>query len=154
MIEAYALSAVALAAAGVVLTLLAVISLKIRHEEAAYTITEPTADRLASWVRGVNGLYIRNPGIAIQVRHDPLRTAGENVMAQDVIAQLAAVRGTGGAARQCPSSTAASRPCGARERDPWPRTAVPTLTTVCPHEQAGGRPVSVTVLLDLGSHWP
>jgi hypothetical protein len=48
MIEAYALSAVALAAAGVVLALLAVISLKVRHEEAAYTITEPTADRLGT----------------------------------------------------------------------------------------------------------
>ena len=119
MIEAYALSAVALAAAGVVLTLLAVISLKIRHEEAAYTMTEPTADRLASWVRGVNGLYIRNPGIAVQVRHDPLRTAGENVMAQDVIAQLAAVRGTG-EARQCPSSTAASGPCGPGSVTPGP----------------------------------
>jgi hypothetical protein len=62
MIEAYALSAVALAAAGVVLALLTVISWKIRHEEAAHTITEPAADRLACWVRGVNGLYIRNPG--------------------------------------------------------------------------------------------
>jgi hypothetical protein len=62
MIEAYTLSAVALAAAGVVLALLTVISLKIRREEAAQTITEPTADRLASWVRGVNGLYTRNPG--------------------------------------------------------------------------------------------
>lgn len=78
MIEAYALSAVTLAAAGIVLALLAVISLKIRREETAYTFTEPTADRLATWVRGVNGLYVRNPGIARQVRQEPLRLAGQD----------------------------------------------------------------------------
>ncbi len=87
MIEAYALSAVALSAAGIVLALLAVISLKIRREEAAYTITEPTADRLATWVRGVNGVYVRNPGMAMQVRQDLLRLAGQEVVAQDVIAR-------------------------------------------------------------------
>lgn len=73
MIEAYALSA-ALAAAGIVLALLAVISLKIRREETAYTVTEPTADRLATWVRGVNGVYVRSPGMTMQVRQDRLST--------------------------------------------------------------------------------
>ncbi len=87
MMEAYALSAVALAVAGVVLALLAVISLKIRREEAAYTITEPTADRLATWVRGVNGMYVRHPGVAMQVRQDLLRLAGQELMTQDVIAR-------------------------------------------------------------------
>jgi hypothetical protein len=87
MIEAYALAAVALAAAGMVLALLAVISLKIRREEAACTITEPTSDRLARWVRGVNGVYVRSPGMARQVRHDLAPMAVQAVMAPDVIAQ-------------------------------------------------------------------
>jgi hypothetical protein len=87
VIAAYALLAVALAAAGTVLALLAVISLKVRREEAAYTITEPTADRLGTWVRGVNGVYVRNPGVAMQVRQDLLRLAGRDVMTQDATAR-------------------------------------------------------------------
>jgi len=87
VIAAYALLAVALAAASTVLALLAVISLKIRREEAAYAITEPIADRLGTWVRGVNGVYVRNPGVAMQVRQDLIRLAGRDVMTQDAAAR-------------------------------------------------------------------
>ena len=72
MVEVYALSALALAAAGVVVALLTVVSLMIRREETACTVTEPAAGRLASWVRGVNGVYVRNPGMAMQARRDLL----------------------------------------------------------------------------------
>jgi hypothetical protein len=84
MIEAYALSALALAAAGIILALLAVISVKIRREDTAYKIMEPTTDRLATWVRSVNGVYVRNPGMA---RQELPRLVGQNVAAPDVMAR-------------------------------------------------------------------
>jgi hypothetical protein len=87
MIEAYALSALALAAAGVILAMLAVISVKIRREDTARTITEPTTDRLATWVRSVNGAYFRNPGMARQARQELPRLAGQDVAARDVMAR-------------------------------------------------------------------
>lgn len=80
MIEVYALIAVALAVAGTVLVFLAVISLEIRREEAAYTVTEPTADPVARWVRAANGVYVRVPGVTRQVRQDLVRLAGKEVI--------------------------------------------------------------------------
>ena len=80
MIEAYALIAVALAIAGAVLVFLAVISLGIRREEAAYTMTVPTADRVARCARAANGVYVRVPGVARQVRQDLVRPAGQEVI--------------------------------------------------------------------------
>lgn len=79
MIEVYVL-ALALAIAAAVLVLLAVISLGIRREEAAYTMTEPTADPVARCARVANGVYVRIPGVAKEVRQDLLRMAGQEVM--------------------------------------------------------------------------
>jgi hypothetical protein len=81
MIEVYALAAVAMAAAGGVVGFLAVVSLGIRREEAAYTMTEPTSDRLARCARAANGVYARAPGVASQVRH------GRRLIGEDVVHQ-------------------------------------------------------------------
>jgi hypothetical protein len=69
MIEVYALDAVVVTLAGGVICVLAVISLGIHREEAACTMTEPTSDTVARCVRAVNGVYVRTPGVAQQVRH-------------------------------------------------------------------------------------
>ena len=80
MIEVYALIAVALAIAAAVLVFLAVISMEIHREEAAYTMTEPTADPVARWVRATNGVYVRVPGVAREVRQDLVRLAAREVI--------------------------------------------------------------------------
>lgn len=60
--EAYALVAVALLAAGAVAGFLAVIALGSRREEAAYSLTIPAADRAALGARGVaTRAYARLP---------------------------------------------------------------------------------------------
>jgi hypothetical protein len=77
MIEIYALDAVTVALAGGVIGFLAVVSLGIHREEAAYTMTEPTSDPVARCARAANGVYVRTPGVALQVRHG-LRLAGKD----------------------------------------------------------------------------
>ncbi len=79
MIEVYVLDAVAAALAGGVIGFLAVVVLGIRREEAAYTMTEPTADPVARCARVANGVYVRIPGVATQVRQDLPRMAGQEV---------------------------------------------------------------------------
>jgi hypothetical protein len=68
MIEVYALDAVAVAVAGGVVGFLALVSLGIHREEAAYTMTEPTSDPVARYARAANGVYVRIPEGAQQVR--------------------------------------------------------------------------------------
>jgi hypothetical protein len=63
MIEVYALSALALLIAGIVLGFLAMVALGIHREEAARSITVPTSDRIARGARAVNGVYARVPGV-------------------------------------------------------------------------------------------
>lgn len=77
MIEVYALDAVAAALAGGVIGFLAVVSLGIHREEAAYTMTEPTSDPVARCARAANGVHVRTPGVSRQVRQG-LRLAGQD----------------------------------------------------------------------------
>ncbi len=63
MIEVYALVALALVGAGVVLGFLAMMALGIRREERARSMTVPTSDRVARGARRVNGVYARIPGV-------------------------------------------------------------------------------------------
>lgn len=79
MIEVYALDTVAMAVAGGVVGFLAVVSLGIHREEAAYTMTEPTSNRVARYARAANGVYVRAPGVARQVRLGR-RPAGKEVV--------------------------------------------------------------------------
>jgi hypothetical protein len=66
MIKAYVLTAAALVAAGAVTGFLALVSLGIRREEEARTMTLPTADRIARGARVANRLYVRGPGVIHQ----------------------------------------------------------------------------------------
>jgi hypothetical protein len=68
MIEVYALTAVALLAAGAVLGALALVSLGIRREEAAHSATIPTSSRIAWGARTATGLYARFPGVTQEAR--------------------------------------------------------------------------------------
>ena len=63
MIEVYALSAVALLIAGIVLGFLAMVALAIHREETARSMTVPTSDRLARVTRTAHGVYARIPGV-------------------------------------------------------------------------------------------
>jgi hypothetical protein len=63
MIEVYALTAVALLAAGAVTGFLALVSLGIHREEAARSMTIPTSDRVARGARTATGMYTRIPGV-------------------------------------------------------------------------------------------
>lgn len=63
MIEAYALTAVALVIAGAVLGFLAMVALGIHREEVAHSMTVPTSDRIAHGTRAANGVYVRTPGV-------------------------------------------------------------------------------------------
>jgi hypothetical protein len=65
----YALAAVSLLAAGAVLGFLVVVSLGIRREEAALSMTTPTSDRVANGARAANGVYARIPGIIQEISH-------------------------------------------------------------------------------------
>jgi hypothetical protein len=62
MIEAYALAAVALIGTGAVIGFLALVSLGIRREEAAHSVTTPTSDKVAHGARAASGMYARIPG--------------------------------------------------------------------------------------------
>jgi hypothetical protein len=68
MIEVYAIFAVTLLLAGIVIGFLVVISLGIHREESALTVTTPTRDRLAGGVRAINGMTSRTPGVLPEVR--------------------------------------------------------------------------------------
>jgi hypothetical protein len=68
VIEAYALAAVALLAAGAVVGFLAVVALGIRREEAAFSLTTPTSDRVALGARVATRAYARLPGVIQEVR--------------------------------------------------------------------------------------
>jgi len=61
VIEAYALVAVALLAAGAVVGFLAVVALGSRREEAAHSLTIPAADRDALGARVATRAYARLP---------------------------------------------------------------------------------------------
>lgn len=66
MIEAYAIIAVALLAAGAVIGYLVFVALGIHREEAARSITLPTSDRIARGARAATGAYARLPGVLHQ----------------------------------------------------------------------------------------
>jgi hypothetical protein len=68
MIEAYALAAVALIGTGAGIGFLAFVSLGIRREEAARSVTTPTSDKVARGARAASGMYARMPGIIGEVR--------------------------------------------------------------------------------------
>jgi hypothetical protein len=67
MMEAYALAAVALLGVGAVVGFLIVISLGIRREENALSVTTPTSNRVARGTRAATGLHARVPGILQEV---------------------------------------------------------------------------------------
>jgi hypothetical protein len=57
----YLLAALALVITGVVIGVIAVVSLGIRHEERALTLTSDTRDPLARGARRLTGLYVSTP---------------------------------------------------------------------------------------------
>jgi hypothetical protein len=59
MIEAYALTAVALLAAGATIGFMALVCLGIRREEAAGSLTTSASDRITRGARAANGLSAR-----------------------------------------------------------------------------------------------
>lgn len=61
MIMIYALTAVALVTVGVVIGVIAVVSLGIRREERGLTLTSDAQDRLVRGARRLTGLYTRIP---------------------------------------------------------------------------------------------
>jgi hypothetical protein len=66
MIEAYALTAVALVTAGAAIGFLALVSWGIHREERGRTMTIFTADKIARGARSANHLYVRQPGVIQQ----------------------------------------------------------------------------------------
>ena len=66
MIEAYAITAVALLAAGAVIGFLIFLALGIHREEVARSMTLPTSDRIARGARAATGAYARLPGVLQQ----------------------------------------------------------------------------------------
>jgi hypothetical protein len=65
--EVYALAAVALLGIGAAAGFLIVISLGIRREESALSVTTPTSSRIARGTRAANGMHARAPGILQEV---------------------------------------------------------------------------------------
>ena len=63
MIEVYAVAAVVLLLAGMVLGFLAMVALGVHREEAAHSMTVPTSDRIVRGTRAANGVYARIPGV-------------------------------------------------------------------------------------------
>jgi hypothetical protein len=57
----YVVAAIALLVTGVVIGVIAVISLGIRREERALSLTGDTRDPLARGARRLTGLYVRTP---------------------------------------------------------------------------------------------
>jgi hypothetical protein len=62
MIEIVVLIAV-LVIAGAVIGILTVVSVGIRREERAFSLTSEIPDRVARGARRMNGLYTRGPGL-------------------------------------------------------------------------------------------
>jgi hypothetical protein len=60
MIEIYLVAAIALVAAGVVIGVVAVVSLGIRREEKAFSLTTDITHRVARGARVLNGLHTRS----------------------------------------------------------------------------------------------
>jgi hypothetical protein len=59
----YLVTAVALVAVGAVIGVIWVVSLGIRREEAAASMTTVAPDRSARAARVLTGLYVRTPGV-------------------------------------------------------------------------------------------
>jgi hypothetical protein len=76
----YVLVAAALAVTVAVVVSLAVISVMIHREDTCYTVTEPTSDRLARYVRLVTGVGVRNLGGASRMPPELVPMAGRDVI--------------------------------------------------------------------------
>jgi len=74
MIEIYVVAAVALVAAGIVIGVVVVVSLGIRREEKASSLTTDITHRVARGARVLNGLHTR--GVSGLAREGPAATAG------------------------------------------------------------------------------
>jgi hypothetical protein len=70
VIEVYLLAAVALIGVGAVLGFLALVSLGIRREGTAHSMTTPTSDPIARGARVASGVGTRTPGIVQEHRLD------------------------------------------------------------------------------------
>lgn len=68
MIEICVLTTV-LMITGAVIGVLAVVSVGIRREERAFSLTDDIPDRVARGARRMNGLYTRGPGPARETGH-------------------------------------------------------------------------------------
>jgi hypothetical protein len=64
MFGTYGFAAIALVATGVVIGIIAVVSLGIHREERSFTLTCSTQDRVARGARRLTGLYSRVPELA------------------------------------------------------------------------------------------
>ena len=69
MITLFVLLAVVLIAAGTGAGFLVVVSLGIHREEAAYSMTVPTQDRITRGARVANGVHARFPGVIQEARY-------------------------------------------------------------------------------------
>jgi len=68
MIGMYAIIAIALIGWGAALGIVAVVSLGVRHEEKANSLTIGSPGRAASGARAIMRVYARCPGVAYQAR--------------------------------------------------------------------------------------
>lgn len=68
MIEVYALVALALVIAGAVVGFLVMMAVGIHREERNRSVTVPTSDRVARWIRKLTGFYARIPGVAQAIK--------------------------------------------------------------------------------------
>jgi hypothetical protein len=68
MIGMYAIITIALIGGGAALGIVAVVSLGIRHEEKASSLTIGSPGRAASGARAIMRVYARCPGVAYQAR--------------------------------------------------------------------------------------
>jgi hypothetical protein len=68
MIEVYALVALALVIAGAVVGFLVMMAVGIHREERNRSVTVPTSDRVARWIRRFTGFYARIPGVAQAIK--------------------------------------------------------------------------------------
>jgi hypothetical protein len=67
--EMYALAAAALIAFGAILGIVAAISLGIRREEKAHSLTTASTNRVTNGARTVCGVYTSIPGVSQQAPH-------------------------------------------------------------------------------------
>jgi hypothetical protein len=75
MIGTYVSAAIALVAAGVAIGVVVVVSLGIRHEEKANSLTIGSPGRTASGARAIMRVYARHPGVACRAeRNTRMRT--------------------------------------------------------------------------------